>query len=325
MMKTYSYWVIEANKGEIRESNLKEEKDYSLVKTLLSGISTGTEKLVGKRNVPSSAYNFMSVPYMEGNFDLPIKYGYSLVGVPLSGKYKGLRTFIMHPHQTLFYASDSDLLVLPDEISNEAAILIPYLETALNAIWDAKLRQKESVAIVGGGNLGIFVGFVLKSMDIKFSLIEKSYKRYRKILNLKWITSTYKESSDLGQTFDVIFNTSGSSEGLQKSLDIGGFESRVIDLSWYGSTNVNLNLGESFHWNRKKIISSQVSHIAAPKRISVSKDERLKQVLDLLRDPVLNKFGRCEIEFKNLPGFMHQLYANKDVGWSPIIHYERNS
>ena len=123
MMKTSSYWVIEANKGEIRDSTLKEEKDYSLVKTLLSGISTGTEKLVGKRNVPSSAYNFMSVPYMEGNFDLPIKYGYSLVGVPLSGKYKGLRTFIMHPHQSLFYASDSDLLVLPDEISNEDWVL----------------------------------------------------------------------------------------------------------------------------------------------------------------------------------------------------------
>ena len=324
-MKAFSYWVIKANRGEMRESSLRVGKDYSLVETLLSGISTGTEKLVGKGNVPTSAYNFMSVPYMEGNFDLPIKYGYSLVGKPLGGKYKGLRIFVMHPHQTLFYVSDSDLLVLPDEVSNEVAILIPYIETALNAVWDAELKQQESVAIVGGGSLGIFVGFVLAAMDIKFVLIEKSNKRFKKILELKWMPSTTKGNSDPNKTFDVIFHTSGTSEGLQKSLDLGRFESRVIDLSWYGSNKVNLNLGESFHWHRKQIISSQVSHIALPKRKLISKEERLKEVLDLLGDPVLNELRRSKVDFNNLPKFMSQLYSSKDVGWSPIIHYEKTS
>ena len=237
-MKTYSYWVIEANKGEIRESNLKKEKDYSLVKTLLSGISTGTEKLVGKRNVPSSAYNFMSVPYMEGNFDLPIKYGYSLVGVPLSGKYKGLRTFIMHPHQTLFYASDSDLLVLPEEISNEAAILIPYLETALNAIWDAKLRQKESVAIVGGGNLGIFVGFVLKSMDIKFTTSELTGRYYfGNSFNIPFGYANYKISYPdwvySGVIYDIEYSITQFNYGIgnEWTYDWGGY----LGIDWYQS------------------------------------------------------------------------------------------
>ena len=324
-MQSLSYWVVKANEGEIREAKLFEKKESTLVKTLLSGVSTGTEKLVGKGNVPRSAFNFMSVPYMKGNFDLPIKYGYSLVGEPQSGDYKGSRIFVMHPHQNLCFVSNEDLFILPDEISNEKAILIPNMETALNAIWDAELKQKDRIGIVGAGTLGISVGFVLAAKDFNFVMIEKNTKRLKDSLELKWIPLSKSEASNQTQSYDIIFHTSGSSQGLQRSIDLGGFESRVIDLRWYGSNKVNLNLGESFHWERKKIISSQVSHIALPKRKLIKKKDRLKEVIDLLRDPVLNKFRRHEVGFNNLPRFMKQLYANKDVGWSPIINYQNIS
>ena len=323
-MKSLSYWVVKANKGEIRESKISKIRDRTLVKTILSGVSIGTEKLVGKGKVPKSAKKFMSVPYMEGDFDLPIKYGYSLVGEPLSGEYKGSRVFVMHPHQNLCFVSNEDLFVLPQEISNEKAILIPSLETALNAVWDAEIKQGDKIAIVGAGTIGISVGFVLAAMDFNFILVEKNAKRLEESLELKWISSSKLELSKQTQSCDVIFHTSGSSKGLQKSIDLGGFESRVIDLSWYGLNKVQLNLGESFHWERKKIISSQVSHIAGPKRKLKGKRDRLKEVLDLLKDPVLNKFKRCEVEFINLPKLMNQVYSNKDVGWSPIINYRNN-
>ena len=323
-MQSFSYWVIKTNKGEIRKSKLLKKEGYTLIKTLLSGVSTGTEKLIGNGNVLRSAYNFMSVPYMEGNFDLPIKYGYSLVGNPQDGRYKGSRIFVMHPHQNLCFVSNEDLIVLPDEISNEKAILIPNVETALNAVWDAELKKGDRIAIVGGGTLGILVGFVLAALNFTFDLVEKNTSRLEKSLKLKWISSSKSKVTVPIQSYDVIFHTSGSSQGLQRSIDLGGFESRVIDLSWYGSHKVNLNLGESFHWHRKKIISSQVSHIALPKRKTVSKEERLKQVLDLLRDSSLNELIRLKVEFNHMPRFMSQLYANKDVGWSPIINYQNN-
>ena len=49
-----------------------------------------------------------------------------------------------------------------------------------------------------------------------------------------------------------------------------------------------------------------------------------KNIYPSLKEEFINK-GHVSIEFKNFPGFMQQLYANKDVGWSPIFHYERNS
>jgi len=91
-------WHIDANTTEWRSQPLSYDasKDYIHIKTNYSMISTGTERLVAIGAVPPSMYEQMTVPYMEGNFDFPIKYGYAC-GVP----YLALRMSCLHSKSRL--------------------------------------------------------------------------------------------------------------------------------------------------------------------------------------------------------------------------------
>src|SRR5262249_57393396 len=57
---------------------------------------------------------------------------------------------------------------------------------------------------------------------------------------------------------DLVVHTSATSAGLQRSLDLLVPEGTVVDLSWYGDTEVQLSLGGAFHTGRLRLHSSQV-------------------------------------------------------------------
>ena len=59
-----------------------------LVKTIYSGISKGTEKLVSSKSVSKDQFELMKAPFQEGSFNLPIKYGYINVGNIVDGPRK---------------------------------------------------------------------------------------------------------------------------------------------------------------------------------------------------------------------------------------------
>ena len=89
-----------------------------------------------------------------------------------------------------------------------------------------------------------------------------------------WTTAERTIAAALGAEFalpedaptgcDLVIHTSGTSAGLQLSLDLLGPEGTVVDLSWYGDTEVRLSLGGAFHSSRLSIRSSQVGAVAPP-------------------------------------------------------------
>ena len=81
-----AYWVDAAGKGALRavELPLAREGDVDL-RAQFSGVSPGTERLVGLGLVPASSAAAMACRGMRGSFALPILYGYSLVGVVSGG------------------------------------------------------------------------------------------------------------------------------------------------------------------------------------------------------------------------------------------------
>ena len=72
-----SFWVSK-KKGSIKKEPIKGllEKDEIMVKTLYSGISYGTEKIVFDGQVPQNQYDFMRAPHQVGQFNSATKYGY---------------------------------------------------------------------------------------------------------------------------------------------------------------------------------------------------------------------------------------------------------
>ena len=56
-----------------------------LVRTIVSGVSRGTETTVFRGAVPSASARSMRAPFQDGDFPGPVKYGYLNVGVVETG------------------------------------------------------------------------------------------------------------------------------------------------------------------------------------------------------------------------------------------------
>lgn len=279
-----------------------------LIKTKYSFISSGTETLVRKGLVPNELKESMKVNYMVGSFDFPIKYGYSLVGETEDGR----NVHLMHPHQDKVYAKESDLYTIPANLPLKRATLLSNMETAINAVWDAQLKGDEKVLIIGFGGIGILLALTIKLYtNINPSVMELNQDKIKKAQKLDFSTNK--------SIFDVIFHTSASNEGLQFALDNVRKDGSVIELSWYGNKQINLLLG-NFHYNRVKLISSQVSTVSpfAPVK---SYKERKDAACQILLNDVFDEVISDEILFKDVPAYFNSLDYGNNHALATVIRY----
>ena len=152
--------MTEPGRGEIRPVTLPEPgPDEVLVRTLHTGVSRGTETLVFGGRVPESQYAAMRAPFQEGDFPGPVKYGYLNVGVVERGPagLVGRTVFCLYPHQTSYVVPASAVTVVPDGVPPARAVLAGTVETAVNALWDARPLVGDRVAVVGAGMVGCCV------------------------------------------------------------------------------------------------------------------------------------------------------------------------
>ena len=92
-----AFWVMSPRRGEIRTQPLPAlQPGEAAVRAVASGISRGTESLVFRGEVPQSEWERMRCPFQGGAFPMPVKYGYSMVGVVERGPAElvGTRCFV---------------------------------------------------------------------------------------------------------------------------------------------------------------------------------------------------------------------------------------
>ena len=126
MKETKSLWHLSDNQSIIRnEIAVEASPGFCQIKSQFSLISTGTERLVAMGGVPNSIQEDMKVPYIEGSFQFPIKYGYSLVGeVITSGHFlEGKLVHLLHPHQNYCTVREEDLFEVAPNIPSKRATL----------------------------------------------------------------------------------------------------------------------------------------------------------------------------------------------------------
>jgi threonine dehydrogenase-like Zn-dependent dehydrogenase len=322
MSAPLAYWVEAAGKGALRAVELPPARDGDVeLHAQFSGISPGTERLVGLGLVPSSCAAAMACRGMRGSFALPILYGYSLVGVVNGGALDGQRAFVMNPHQQRAIVPQATLVMLPADVPSPRGTLLPNLETALNATWDAELCSGERIAVIGGGAVGLLVAFVLSTTHRgEVVLVEAEAARRQLAARLPWVRAAVSPQELAPGTFAVAFHATGTSLGLQLAIDALGFEGRVIELSWYGGKPVELQLGGTFHCNRKRIVASQVGTVAASHR-EAGFGARMAAVLQLLRDQRLDALLQTPIAFARLPEFFARLYRGEHGEPCPLVVY----
>ncbi len=295
-------WHINPLQSELRDVTSQPEGEDVEVRSLYSLVSNGTEALVARGEVGVDFMPFMAVPYMEGDFNLPIKYGYSMIGQREdNGKY----VHFMHPHQSRCWVKEEALTVLPSDLPLEKAALISNMETVINAIWDAEIQGGEKVLIAGFGNIGALLAETLSHQAVDIYILEKDTWRKNKAQEFGF--NIFDDEKD----FDLAFDTTASSSGLQLCIDGIRTEGCVINLSWYGDKKISLNLGSSFHYGRKKMIASQVSSIPLRKQREWTYASRKKLVMDLLVQHPYEKYISDFIPFLESPLFFENLRKGK--------------
>jgi len=298
IMSCRSLWHINNKESIIKDDELESLGDKSrLLDARYSMISTGTERLVSLGQISNSLYEQMKVPYMKGTFDFPIKYGYSLVGSSANEHFH-----VMHPHQNKVNVKADECYKLSAENATHRYTLISNIETVINAIWDAQIEDTHSIAIIGFGNIGSLLATTLKHYyHIEATVYETNNWRYKKAIELGFDTSQSNE-----EKYDIVFHTSATSGGMQKGIDSLKLEGKLVELSWFGSKKVTMELGHSFHYNRLKIVSSQVSHIPKrkPEETYLSRKKLAEEILNLNAfDLLVTDF----IKFEDAPVFFSEL------------------
>lgn len=294
-------WHISPSCSELRYVSHPENQSLQKVHALYSMVSTGTERLVARGEVDADCDELMSVPSMEGSFDLPIKYGYSLVGSNEAGEI----LHCMHPHQSTVYVANDSVYLLPEGVPARRMALLSNMETAITAIWDAGIDDFRDVAVCGFGSIGSLLASALRlTSDADPVVVEADSWRRSRATELGFQTC---EPSQLHDEFNVCFNTTGSALGLQWCIDHASTDGTVVELSWYGKRSVTLALGQRFHYNRIRIVSSQVSTIPVHMQERFGIADRKKMSAELLSDDCFDELITNEIAFEESPQFFDLL------------------
>src|SRR5580693_6128145 len=129
-----------------------------LVRTVCSGISGGTERLVYRGEVPAELALDDTIDVLGGTYSYPFAYGYACVGEVAES---GQAVFAFHPHQDIFAARASELIPLP-ALDPASATLLPLVETALQVTLDAGAGYRDRVIVFGAGVLGLLTALLLQ-------------------------------------------------------------------------------------------------------------------------------------------------------------------
>lgn len=323
VQEAQAFWLVEPGRGEVRPMSLPARgADDVVVRTLRSGVSRGTESLVFRGGVPPDQYTAMRAPFQEGDFPGPVKYGYLNVGVVEHGPetLHGRTVFCLYPHQTRYVVPAASVVALPEGVPASRAVLAGTVETAVNALWDAAPLVGDRVTVVGAGMVGCCVARLLARMPgVEVELVDVEPDRAKVAAALE---VGFSHPEDARPDRDLVVHTSATSAGLQLSLGLLAPEGTVIELSWYGDTDVRLSLGGAFHSGRLAVRASQVGAVSPRRRGTRSTRDRLALALDLLRDPAFDGLLTGESRFTELPDVMARLAAGSLPGLCHSITYE---
>lgn len=315
-------WYVGRGRAELRQAALPEcGRGEALLRTLWTGVSRGTERLVLEGKISASESERMRAPMQEGDFPFPVKYGYCAVGVVEQGPQAliGQTVFALHPHQDRFVAPADALTPVPDAVPARRAALAANMETALNGMWDSGAGPGDHIVVVGAGVVGLLVGYVAARLPgAEVTLVDPDLSRAG---IAEQLGCRFQKPLDAPGEADVVFHASGTSAGLACALACAGTEARVVEMSWYGDAPVEAPLGLGFHGRRLKLVSSQVGQVSPSRRPRWTHRRRLEKALELLADERLDGLITEEVAFADLPTALPRLLAAGAPGLATLIRY----
>ncbi len=327
-------WFTAPFDVEVRDVALPEPaRNEVRVRTHYSAVSTGTELLLYRGQLPQSMALDSTLESLQESSGYPVQYGYACVGEiehlgdGVDPAWLGQRVFSFQPHASHFLARPEQLIAVPDDVSSEAAVFLPNMETAVNLVQDGHPMIGERVVVLGQGVVGLLLAGILAQHPLA-SLSAVEGQNDRQALARKMgaqvvfhpADATAEKQPTLADT-DLIYEVSGHPVALDQAIELTGYGSRIVIGSWYGNKPVTIDLGGKAHRNRLQIITSQVSTLAPALTGRWDKQRRFELAWDMIRriDPTQLITNTTTLhEAKEL---YQQLHEARPGIVQPLFHY----
>ncbi len=270
--------VIEEEDRPLREHEVR-------VRTLYSGISTGTELATYRNTSPHlhkrwdpSLRLLVRDPANE-SVQYPITIGYEEVGeVSETGtavENLPVGTIVYgtwgHRSEGIVEAAHVRERILPPGADPLLGIFSHIGATSLNGILDSSIRLGETVAVFGLGVVGQLVCQMAKLSGAQVIGVDLIPMRLQKATELgadHVIDGRERSAAEAikqltgGRGADVCVEASGSTQALNEAIRACSLGSKVVALGFFQGEAQGLYLGEEFHHNRIQVICSQIGGVA---------------------------------------------------------------
>jgi threonine dehydrogenase-like Zn-dependent dehydrogenase len=229
--------------------------------------------------------------------------------------------FAFHPHQDRFTIAEDGVVPL-DGGDPRLAVLLPLVETALQATLDAGPRFGEHVAVLGLGCVGVLTGALLARAGAGVVAADPDPAR-RSVAAEFGLTAVAPQelAGALGERTDgrgasLLVEATGNPRALAGGLELLAHEGTALVVSWYGTKPVAVPLGGAFHRRRLTLRSTQVSTIPAALAGRWDRARRRAAARALLGELPLAVLATHEFPFEQAA----DAYAAVDRGQPGLIH-----
>jgi alcohol dehydrogenase len=285
--------------------------------------------LVYRDEVPPELVVDETIDAFDNTFSYPLQYGYAsvgrvtAVGEGVDDEWLEQRVFAFNPHESHFLA-DPETLV-PTALSDERALLIPNTETAVNFVMDARPRIGARVVVFGQGPIGLLTTALLSEFPLSELVTVDRYEPRRRLsesLGADRAVSPDALGSAIEADADIAFELSGNPTALDDAIDVAGYAGTVIVGSWYGTKDVALDLGGTYHRSHIRLRSSQVSRIDPDHADRWDKDRRLDVVRSWLAEHDLSALFTHEFDIEHAADAYRLLEERQDEAVQIVFTYE---
>jgi 2-desacetyl-2-hydroxyethyl bacteriochlorophyllide A dehydrogenase len=219
----------------------------------------------------------------------PLEFGYENVGriVEVGGEVGDFapgdvvftpsahsESLVMSATQTgPFFGDLVPILKLPASIEPERGVFLALTGVAYNALLDGGLLLGEDVAIFGAGVIGLIAVQLCRLAGAEQVFVIDPIASRRELAEQFGASSAFdptgpediaavlRERTE-GRGVDLAIEVSGVCAALHEAIRTVGYNGRVVVSSYLAGTGEALRLGEEFHHNRVRLISSQSFGVA---------------------------------------------------------------
>ncbi len=315
--------TVEVGPVEVREP----DEGEVLVRTAWSGISSGTELLAYRGQLPPDLVLDESLGGVAGTFDYPFRYGYACTGAVSAshagGLAEGTAVVALAPHQDRVVVPAGDVVALPEGVDLRQATLFPLVETALQISLDAALvgvGDGGPVALTGLGVVGLLTSLLLQraGADLVAADPDEGRRALAGSLGVDAVAPDELAGAVGPYGFPLLVEASGQPAALSAALDVLAHEGTALVASWYGTKPVSLPLGGAFHRRRLTLRSTQVSTIPEALAGEWTVGRRRAVAAELLTALPLDRLATHDFAFST--DGVRAAYAALDRGEPGLLH-----